>query len=83
MRLVTRSNFDGLACAVGDSSLNRTCMVDVGSLMLKYGGGAHRQVGTCQFSDRWQSKLLLFCRKWIISTDKFTDVLKGTLQPKR
>ena len=25
--------------------------MDVGSLMLKYGGGGHRKVGTCQFKD--------------------------------
>ena len=34
--------------AVGHSILNRTCKTDVGALMLKYGGGGHRQVGTCQ-----------------------------------
>ena len=34
--------------AVGHSILNRTCKTDVGSLMLKYGGGGHFQVGTCQ-----------------------------------
>lgn len=33
---------------VGYSILNRTCTVDVGSLMLKYGGGGHQRVGTCQ-----------------------------------
>jgi nanoRNase/pAp phosphatase (c-di-AMP/oligoRNAs hydrolase) len=33
---------------VGYSILNRTAAVDVGSLLLKYGGGGHRQVGTCQ-----------------------------------
>ncbi|MDR2194271.1 MAG: exopolyphosphatase [Treponema sp.] len=33
---------------VGYSILNKTATVDVGSLMLKYGGGGHRQVGTCQ-----------------------------------
>ena len=33
---------------VGHSILNRTCKVNVGSLMLKYGGGGHPQVGTCQ-----------------------------------
>lgn len=33
---------------VGYSILNRTCTVDIGSLMLRYGGGGHRQVGTCQ-----------------------------------
>jgi len=34
--------------AVGHSILNRTSRTDVGSLLLKYGGGGHRQVGTCQ-----------------------------------
>ena len=34
--------------AVGYSVLNRTSTVDVGSLMLKYGGGGHKAVGTCQ-----------------------------------
>jgi nanoRNase/pAp phosphatase (c-di-AMP/oligoRNAs hydrolase) len=33
---------------VGHSILNRTCTVNVGSLMLQYGGGGHPQVGTCQ-----------------------------------
>lgn len=33
---------------VGHSILNRTCTADVGSLMLKYGGGGHMRVGTCQ-----------------------------------
>ncbi|MDR0644496.1 MAG: exopolyphosphatase [Treponema sp.] len=33
---------------VGYSIINRTATVDVGSLLLKYGGGGHHQVGTCQ-----------------------------------
>jgi nanoRNase/pAp phosphatase (c-di-AMP/oligoRNAs hydrolase) len=33
---------------VGYSVINRTATVDVGSLMLKYGGGGHYAVGTCQ-----------------------------------
>lgn len=43
----------GLGCsvAVGYSILNRTSDIDVGSLMLKYGGGGHKAVGTCQFKD--------------------------------
>lgn len=41
----------GCSAAVGYSILNRTCNVDVGSLMLKYNGGGHKNVGTCQFSD--------------------------------
>lgn len=34
--------------AVGHSVLNRTSKTNVGSLLLKYGGGGHPQVGTCQ-----------------------------------
>lgn len=34
--------------SVGYSVLNRTATIDVGSLMLKYGGGGHKVVGTCQ-----------------------------------
>lgn len=41
----------GCSAAVGYSVLNRTCDIDVGKLMLKYGGGGHRVVGTCQFND--------------------------------
>lgn len=32
----------------GHSIINRTSKTDVGSLMLQYGGGGHRAVGTCQ-----------------------------------
>ena len=35
-----------LAC--GHSIVNRTCPVDVGTLMRHYGGGGHRVAGTCQ-----------------------------------
>ena len=41
----------GCSCAVGHSVINRNSPVDVGKLMLKYGGGGHRVVGTCQFGD--------------------------------
>jgi hypothetical protein len=34
--------------SIGHSIINRTSTVNVGSLALKYGGGGHRQVGTCQ-----------------------------------
>jgi nanoRNase/pAp phosphatase (c-di-AMP/oligoRNAs hydrolase) len=32
----------------GYSVVNRTCTMDVGALMFRYGGGGHKQVGTCQ-----------------------------------
>jgi nanoRNase/pAp phosphatase (c-di-AMP/oligoRNAs hydrolase) len=34
--------------AVGHSILNRTSKTDVGKLLLQYGGGGHKAVGTCQ-----------------------------------
>lgn len=34
--------------AVGHSILNRTSNIDVGGLMLQYGGGGHKGAGTCQ-----------------------------------
>lgn len=34
--------------AVGKSIINKSSKVDVGALMLKYGGGGHRAAGTCQ-----------------------------------
>lgn len=37
-----------VSIAVGHSIINRTSQTNVGSLMLKYGGGGHKQVGTCQ-----------------------------------
>jgi nanoRNase/pAp phosphatase (c-di-AMP/oligoRNAs hydrolase) len=33
---------------VGYSIVNRTAKADIGSLMLRYGGGGHRMAGTCQ-----------------------------------
>ncbi len=37
-----------VSIAVGHSILNRSSNTNVGNLMLSYGGGGHRQVGTCQ-----------------------------------
>jgi nanoRNase/pAp phosphatase (c-di-AMP/oligoRNAs hydrolase) len=34
--------------AVGKSIIDRTSPVDIGGLMLSYGGGGHRNAGTCQ-----------------------------------
>jgi nanoRNase/pAp phosphatase (c-di-AMP/oligoRNAs hydrolase) len=35
-------------CAVGKSITNRTSRVNIGALMLVYGGGGHENAGTCQ-----------------------------------
>ncbi|GHV38698.1 exopolyphosphatase [Synergistales bacterium] len=44
--------------AVGYSILNRTATVDVGKLMLRFGGGGHRRVGTCQVAYAEADKVL-------------------------
>lgn len=49
--IVSGKGGKGCSAAVGYSILNRTSDVNVGSLMLKYNGGGHRKVGTCQFTD--------------------------------
>ncbi len=49
--IVSGKGGTGCSAAVGYSILNRTCEVNVGSLMLKYHGGGHKKVGTCQFSE--------------------------------
>jgi len=46
--VVDGRNKANVAVTVGHSIINRSSKVDVGSLMLSYGGGGHRQVGTCQ-----------------------------------
>ena len=42
-----RANLN-VAIACGHSIVNRTCPVDVGALMRRFGGGGHRVAGTCQ-----------------------------------
>lgn len=49
--IVSGKGGQGCSAAVGYSILNKTAKVNVGSLMLKYGGGGHKKVGTCQFTN--------------------------------
>ena len=46
--VVDGRNKQNCAITVGYSVLNQSATVDVGSLLLQYGGGGHQQVGTCQ-----------------------------------
>jgi nanoRNase/pAp phosphatase (c-di-AMP/oligoRNAs hydrolase) len=46
--VVDGRNKVNVAVTVGYSIINRTATTDVGALLLYYGGGGHRQVGTCQ-----------------------------------
>jgi len=46
--VVDGKNKQNCSITVGYSILNHSATVDVGSLLLKYGGGGHTKVGTCQ-----------------------------------
>ena len=46
--VVDGRNKTNVAITVGYSIINRTAIADVGSILLSYGGGGHKQVGTCQ-----------------------------------
>ncbi|MDR1173838.1 MAG: exopolyphosphatase [Treponema sp.] len=48
--IVDGRNKINAAVTVGYSIINRTAKADIGSILLKYGGGGHHQVGTCQVS---------------------------------
>jgi nanoRNase/pAp phosphatase (c-di-AMP/oligoRNAs hydrolase) len=48
IRIVDGRNKEFAMISVGHSIINKTSTVDVGTLTLKYGGGGHKQVGTCQ-----------------------------------
>ena len=68
--IVSGKGGHGCSAAVGYSILNRTSNVDVGSLMLKYGGGGHKKVGTCQFSDENMSTDLMKMIKELVELSK-------------
>ena len=48
LRIIWGWQKQNIVFTVGHSITNRTCKTDIGSLMLKYGGGGHEKVGTCQ-----------------------------------
>lgn len=48
MWVVDGKQKQNVSIACGYSIINRSCQVDIGSLMLKNGGGGHKMVGTCQ-----------------------------------
>lgn len=54
VRVQWGKNRENIVFACGHSVLNTTSQTNVGKLMLKYGGGGHERVGTCQVSiDEW------------------------------
>jgi oligoribonuclease NrnB/cAMP/cGMP phosphodiesterase (DHH superfamily) len=48
LRIVDGKDSAFAMISIGHSIINRTSPVDVGSLALKFGGGGHKQVGSCQ-----------------------------------
>jgi len=48
LRVIWGKMKQNVVFTVGHSITNRTCKTNVGSLMLRYGGGGHHAVGTCQ-----------------------------------
>ena len=66
IRMIDGRDKEFVAVSVGCSILNRSATVDVGSLMLKYGGGGHKKVGTCQVpydqADRVLYELIEACK---------------------
>ncbi len=48
IRVMPQKDPQVVVFACGHSILNRTSKTNVGKLMLKYGGGGHEKVGTCQ-----------------------------------
>jgi nanoRNase/pAp phosphatase (c-di-AMP/oligoRNAs hydrolase) len=58
MWIVDGRNKTNVAITVGHSIINRTSTVDVGSILLYYGGGGHKQVGTCQVGYNEADKII-------------------------
>ena len=48
VRIVDGRNKEFAMISIGHSIIKNTSNVDVGALTLKYGGGGHKKVGTCQ-----------------------------------
>jgi len=50
LRIVDGKRKQFAMISVGHSIINRTSTIDVGTLTLRYGGGGHKRVGTCQIA---------------------------------
>lgn len=69
--IVSGRGGQGCSCACGYSVLNRTSHVNVGRLMLKYGGGGHKAVGTCQFSNETMDEMVSKLLDELVNYDKY------------
>ena len=57
LRVIWGKQKQNVVFTVGHSIVNRSCKTDVGSLMLKNGGGGHQKVGTCQVPEKSADKV--------------------------
>ncbi len=58
VRIMQGKDNSRVVITCGHSIVNRTSQTDVGSLMLKHGGGGHPKVGTCQIpAEGWEQVL--------------------------
>ena len=74
IQVIWGRNRQNVAITCGHSIINRTCQVDVGSLMLKYNGGGHKRVGTCQVDTEDADRVLAELIEQV-------NVPAGTLHP--
>jgi nanoRNase/pAp phosphatase (c-di-AMP/oligoRNAs hydrolase) len=65
--IVDGKNQQNCVITVGYSTVNRSATVNVGSMLLAYGGGGHMQVGTCQVpygdADKIIAEIVAGCKK--------------------
>jgi nanoRNase/pAp phosphatase (c-di-AMP/oligoRNAs hydrolase) len=58
VRVIWGRGKKNMVFTVGRSILDRSCKADIGSLMLKHGGGGHPEVGTCQVASADADRVL-------------------------
>ncbi|MCL2214443.1 MAG: exopolyphosphatase [Treponema sp.] len=58
MWIVDGRNKMNVAITIGHSIINRSSNIDVGSMLLGYGGGGHKKVGTCQVANEDADRII-------------------------
>ena len=58
IRILDGKNNENIVFSMGHSIINRTSQINVGKLMMKFGGGGHKKVGTCQVASEDAEKIL-------------------------
>lgn len=74
MHAMWRINGQRIVYAIGKSILNRSNIINIGELLLQYGGGGHANVGTCQI-DLDQAAAVKDELIAILTDPKYTETL--------